>query len=207
MEPPLLWSWNWGIKRERGDNVIMMRTGSEQATKRRETLHDVWKKEEEEESKDNQISYLDLGAEERGADLKPELPPTRPPLRAASAASTGTRKRVAAAKAAAASVADFCFVAPSSFFDAETITVRRTGRRGRALACTGARRATECVEAVILAAEGARSVCMRKRKKEGRKKKERHSGGEERRNYRKGIVCKLGFSIAEEKKKLVDKLR
>ena len=158
----------------------MMRTGSEQATngkkkrrRRRETLHDVGRKKELKQS------YLDLGADERGADLKPELPPTRPPLRAASAASTGTRKRVAAAKAAAAIVADFCFIAPSSFFDAETTTVRRTGRRGRALACTGARRATGRVEAVILAADGARRVCMRKRERRGERRGETLGRGEE----------------------------
>ena len=158
-----------------------MRTGSEQATngKKKEAKKEGdaprrWKKEEELKQ-----SYLDLGADERGADLKPELPPTRPPLRAASAASTGTRKRVAAAKAAAAIVADFCFISPSSFFDAETTTVRRTGRRGRALACTGARRATGRVEAVILADDGARRVCMRKRERRGERRGETLGRGEE----------------------------
>ena len=176
---------------------MIMRTGSKQATKRGkgERLHDdadaeVLEEEEEEEEKVD--SYLDLGAEDRGADLKPELPPTRPPLRAASAASTGTRNRVSAAKAAAASVADF-FIVPSSpsFFDAETtVACRRAGRRGRALACTGARRATGRVEAVILAAAGARSVCMRSGKRRAREGEERTEEEEEdtrarRRNYRK----------------------
>lgn len=85
---------------------------------------------------------------------------------------------MAAAKAAAARVADCFFIAPSSFSsfffddaDMTTVAARRAGRRVRALACTGARRATGRAEAVILAAEGARSVCMRSGKEGAREER------------------------------------
>lgn len=125
----------------------------------------------EEEEKTEARLHLDLGAEDRGTDLNPEPPRTRPPLRAASAASKGTRNRVAAAKAAAARVFNPALSSsPLSFFHAATVTVGRAGRRGRALPRAGARRATGRIEAVILAAVGARRACMRVGKRRGRER-------------------------------------
>lgn len=151
-----------------------MRTGSEQASKKEKKAVRRGSAAEFDLSLSLSLSsYLDLGAE-RGALRNPDEPPTRPPLLAASAASTGTRKSVAAAKAAAASVAEwFDALSPSAsfFFDAaETITALRAAGSliGRA---TGARRlAGRIAEVVALAVEGARTVCMRRRERRRRKK-------------------------------------